>query len=286
MLRALAQVFRGLLVASAFFWFWAGAAMLTWTMCPLATVLIRDELHRWRFCQRVVKQTFRLFHAYMRSLTLLEMRAVGPFVERPSGAVVVVANHPTLVDVTAILATFDDVCCVVKSSLMRSFAVGGLLRACGHIDGGDGDAMSGVGVMSEARRRLDAGFAVLIFPEGTRSPPGGMHAFRRGAFELAARAGVPLWPLMLSCNPPALSKGVPFWRQPECMAHLRIEPGETLAPSSDARGLRAKVEGSYRNRFDGAAEPSSPERPQLRSRPSFPGLARRGTARDEASTAP
>jgi 1-acyl-sn-glycerol-3-phosphate acyltransferase len=284
MLRPLAQVFRGLLVASAFFWFWAGAAVLTWTMCPLATLLIRDELRRWRFCQRVVKQTFRLFHGYMRALTLLEMRAVGPFVERPSGPIVVVANHPTLVDVTAILATFDDVCCVVKSSLMRSAAVGGLLRACGHIDGGDGDAMSGVGVMGEARRRLDADFAVLIFPEGTRSPPGGMHAFRRGAFELAARAGVPLWPLMLSCDPPALSKGVPFWRQPERVAHLRIEPGEVLAPSSDARALRALVEGRYHKRI--GVEPSSVEMPRPRSRSSFPGLVRRGAARDEASTAP
>jgi 1-acyl-sn-glycerol-3-phosphate acyltransferase len=285
MSRALAQAFRGLLVASAFLWFWVGAAILTWTMCPLAAWLIRDDARRWRTCQRVVRRAFRLFHGYMRALTLLEMRAVGPVAGRPPGALVIVANHPTLVDVTAILATFEDVCCVVKSSLMRSMAVGGLLRACGHVDGGDGDAMAGVATMSAARGRLDAGFAVLIFPEGTRSPPGGMHAFRRGAFELAARAGVPLWPLTLTCNPPALSKGIPFWKQPERVARLRIEPGEVLAPSSDARGLRAMVEGAYRQRLDIAPEVLV-EAARTRSSAALPSVARRGTARDEASTAP
>jgi hypothetical protein len=91
---------------------------------------------------------------------------------------------------------------------------------------------------------------------------------------------------MLSCDPPALSKGVPFWRQPERVAHLRIEPGEVLPPSTDARGLRAMIESRYRKRIDAAAQPSSVEAPRPRSRPSLPGLARRGTARDEASTAP
>jgi 1-acyl-sn-glycerol-3-phosphate acyltransferase len=285
MLRPLAQVFRGLLIASAFFFFWAGAFVMTWTLCPVARWVVRDELRRWRGVQRIVKQAFRLFHGYMRALTLLEMRAVGPLRARPPGPLVMVANHPTLVDVTAILATYDDVCCVVKSSLMRSFFVGGLLRTCGHIDGGDGQAMSGAEVMREARRRLDAGMAVLIFPEGTRSPPGGMHSFRRGAFELAVRSGVPLWPLVMTCNPPALSKGLPFWKQPEKVARLRIEPAEalTLAGVAGARAESRSVEALFRDRLGIAPPGGTVEPARSRSHRSLAGAGLRGTPRDEAS---
>ena len=286
MLRPLAQAFRGLLVASAFFFFWVGAFVLTWTLCPLARWAVRDELRRWRGVQRIVKRAFRLFHEYMRVLTLLEMRALDPRTPRPPGPIVMVANHPTLVDVTAILATYDDVCCVVKSSLMRSFFVGGLLRTCGHIDGGDGEAMSGAEVMREARRRLDAGMAVLIFPEGTRSPPGGMHSFRRGAFELAVRAGVPLLPLVVTCNPPALSKGLPFWKQPERVARLRIQPADALTLTDGGRAECRSVEALFRDHLGIAPAAVSAEPARSRSRPAMAGAALRGTPRDEASPSP
>jgi 1-acyl-sn-glycerol-3-phosphate acyltransferase len=261
MFRLLAQAFRGLLVASAFFFFWSGAVLLAWTLCPVLFVTVRDERRRWRACQRVVRVAFGWFHEYMRVLTLLEAtvttasRGGNAELTDPREPVVVVANHPTLVDVTAILAHADDLCCVVKAGLIRSVFVGRLLRTCGHIDGGDGGAMSGAAVMQEALCRLEAGLSVLVFPEGTRSAPGGLHAFRRGAFEIAARAGVPVRPLTLTCTPPALSKGVPFWRQPERMARLRIQPG-ALVDASDARGACAAVEAAYRLRL-GIASPES-----------------------------
>ena len=50
------------------------------------------------------------------------------------------------------------------------------------------------------------GLDVLIFPEGTRSPFGsGLQPFHRGAFEVAARANVPVVLLKLTCSPPALA---------------------------------------------------------------------------------
>jgi 1-acyl-sn-glycerol-3-phosphate acyltransferase len=290
MLRLVAQAFRGFLVASAFFFFWAGAVVLTWTLCPLVLLTVRDERRRWHACQRVVRVAFGWFHEYMRVLTLLEATVVPPTSADFGGSdaarerqapLVFVANHPTLVDVTAILARSEGLCCVVKAGLIRSVFVGRLLRACGHIDGGDGGPMSGAAVMQEALRRLEAGMSVLVFPEGTRSPPGGLHAFRRGAFEIAARAGVPVRPLVLTCNPPALSKGVPFWRQPERMARLRIHAAPTLQVS-DARAACVAVESSYRQRLGiapldpvGAAPPRSAASPRPRPTP-VPEVAARG----------
>ena len=262
MFLALARAFRTLLVASAFFFFWAGGVVLAWTLCPALALFCRDESRRWGICQRIVSRAFRLFHAYMRVLRLLEVKLDEPstagFEARPPGPLVVVANHPTLVDVTAILCSYDDRCCVVKASLMDNVFIGRLLRMCGHLRGGP-EAMAGAALMEEARRRFEAGFAVLVFPEGTRSPPGQLHPFRRGAFELAKRAGVPVWPLHLTCHPLALSKGLPFWKQPDRCACLRIHPGKVLPAPTNARETRRNVEGAVRARLDLPALPAPPE---------------------------
>jgi 1-acyl-sn-glycerol-3-phosphate acyltransferase len=281
MLRGLIQAFRGFLVASAFFFFWGGAVVLSWTLCPVLTFTHRGEVSRWRACQRVIMHAFRLFHGYMHTLRLVETIVEKNSVARPSGPLVVVANHPTLVDVTAILASYDNLCCVVKASLLENVFVGPLLRMCGHITASDGEPMSGAAVMQEAQRRLAAGMSVLIFPEGSRSPRGEMRSFHRGAFELAMRYRVPLWPLVLTCNPPALSKGLPIWKHPVRMARQRIYSGECLQVREDAREWCRKVEARYRERLGlepyahGAEDP----RPRVRA-PAVPAPLG-GAPRDE-----
>jgi 1-acyl-sn-glycerol-3-phosphate acyltransferase len=236
-------------VASAFFWFWAGGVVLAWTLCPVLILACRDEPRRWRLCQRVVKRAYQAFHRYMEVLALVELRVVGDEAPRPSGALVIVANHPTLVDVTAILSKYDDVCCIVKETLIRNVFVGRLLRTCGHVAAADSDGISGAGALDAVLRRLDAGMAVLFFPEGTRSPPLALRSFRRGPFEVAARAHVPIWPMIVTCNPPALSKGLPIWRHPERVARLRLEPAQVIVAPTNGRAICRDTEALFRERL-------------------------------------
>jgi 1-acyl-sn-glycerol-3-phosphate acyltransferase len=247
-MRAMVQALRTPLVASAFFFFWGGAVILSWLVCPLLVVAVPDRIRRRRICQGIARRAFRLFHGYMRALRLMRLEVVGAHAERPAGAFVMVSNHPTLVDATAILANYDALCCVVKTSLIRNFFVGRFLRFCGHIDGGNGEVMSGAATLHEAQKRLEDGDGVLIFPEGTRSPRRGMSGFRRGAFELATRARVPLWPMFISCEPPALSRGVPIWKHPDSAARQKLTPQPLMvpSPSTSSRGLCRGVETTCR----------------------------------------
>jgi 1-acyl-sn-glycerol-3-phosphate acyltransferase len=247
------RAFRTPLVASAFLFFWGGAVVLSWTIFPLITLTHPSPTARRRLCQRIVQRAFQAFHGYMRALGLVREELVGANPERPSGPFVMVANHPTLVDVTAILANYSDVCCIVKSGYLRSIFVGRLMRFCGHIDGGNGEAMAGAAVLQEARRRLDEGQGVLIFPEGGRSPARGLGRFRRGAFELAIRANVPLLSVFITCDPPALSRGLPIWKHPDTAARLELAPQPLVLASSfgtDSRELCRDTEVACRRWLD------------------------------------
>ncbi len=55
---------------------------------------------------------------------------------------------------------------------------------------------------------LDAGHALIVFPEGTRSPDGKVQGFKSGLFHLAkARPGIPLVPILLDNLNRILPKG-------------------------------------------------------------------------------
>ena len=249
----LRSALRSLRRGSAFVLFWGGGAALSWVMLPAVVLLPGTLAERRRRAQRVVGGGFTVFHDYMRVLRLIDYDPRRVSLGLPDGPCVVIANHPTLVDVTAILAAATELACVVKEEHYRGPVVGRLLRLCGHINGGDGASMTGGAVVHQAVERLAAGQPVLIFPEGTRSPPGGLGSFYRGAFEIARRSGVPLVPLLVTCEPPTLTKGEPWWRHPAGGAVLSVRPFDGLLPEDlegPSRAAAARVEARYRQRLE------------------------------------
>ena len=195
-----------------------------------------------------MRRGFRVFHFSMRVMRLYH-RTSPVKVLRPGGVpadspVVLVANHPTLCDVTSIVSLFPDVVAVARPSLANNPLLRYLVRGCGFIP-------VGTRMLQECEERLRMGFDVLIFPEGTRSPMGGpLHPFHRGAFELAARAKVPVVLLKLTCVPAALSKRLPIWKVADRMAVLTIEPIEMIHPADSELGSKAMcraVEQRYRD---------------------------------------
>lgn len=83
-------------------------------------------------------------------------------------------------------------------------------------------------VASRGRRRLEEGYPVVVFPEGTRVPPGEKKRYKIGGAYLAAKSGAPVVPV-------ALNSGE-FWRR---QAFLK-RPGTvtvSIGPVIDPAGL-------------------------------------------------
>lgn len=207
------RALRVALAAGAFVGFGLGGALLSWLVLPLASC-DWDRVRRRKRCQRLVQATFVLFHDYMRVTGLVDFdpRRVGAAL--PAGACVLVTNHPTLIDVTALIATYGELCVVAKGSLFRNPLIGVLLRLCGHIEGGAAGFGEPSDVVAQAVERLAQGHRVLMFPEGSRSPATGLRRFHAGAFITAAQAGVPIVPGAISAEPPGLKKGQPWYDIP------------------------------------------------------------------------
>lgn len=215
------QALRIVLCAGAFAGFGLGGWLLAWVALPLLRFWPGTGFEKRRRCQRVVRWAWVFFHDYMRvaGLVNFDHRTTALPIQHPA---VIVSNHPTLVDITALVAAVGPVCFVAKKPLFRNPVFGPLLRACGHICGGVGKDASNGGALDQALARLAEGHSVLLFPEGTRSPAGGMNRFRLGAFELARRARVPLIVIHVDARPLALYKGVPWYAIPRVAMRLQL----------------------------------------------------------------
>jgi 1-acyl-sn-glycerol-3-phosphate acyltransferase len=213
---------RVALTALAFIGFFCGAALLGWIVLRLVHGWPGGVAQRQKRCQRLVRTTWVWFHDYLRWVGLVDFDRVRQAID-VQGPAIVIANHPTLIDITALTVAVGPACIVAKKALFGNPLVGPLLRACGHIavgPPGDGSELA----VDQAEARLRAGHVVILFPEGTRSPVGGLGRFRLGAFELARRTGAPIHPVRITAEPPALWKGLPWYSIPRQTVLFRLEP--------------------------------------------------------------
>ena len=162
------------LAGLAFLSFGVGAVLLAWVVLPLARWRRRraPPLERAAACQRWVQRSFVVLHGYMRACGLLHFEPRRVDARVPGARFVIVANHPTLVDVAALAATFGRLTCIAKRPIFRAPVVGAIVRACGYLDGGGDDVFAGADVVGQALERLAADMPVVVFPEGTGSPAG------------------------------------------------------------------------------------------------------------------
>lgn len=213
---------------------------------------VREE-DRWRFT-RSLNASLSLFASLMRGVGLIDYwpPQLPPGYEGTS--FLLIANHPTLIDVVLILSSMPQLSAVVKSSWYRSFLMGPMLRRTEYIPGPgfDGDDDDEAPVVRRMEEKLKKGVPVLVFPEGTRSAATSLRRFRRGAIEAAVRAGVPILPLFIANDQPVLMKGVPFWRVPKRTCGITfewLEPIDTAESGLDSRTITRDLAERYEARF-------------------------------------
>jgi 1-acyl-sn-glycerol-3-phosphate acyltransferase len=204
---------------------------------------------RARVLQHISCRGVRVMHWWLRGFRIVRFDRRQARLDLPDGPCVVVANHPTLLDPTVMMSLLVEACTLVKPAVYHRRFVRHILAGAWHFEGPSRDPVSIGQVVGEATERLRAGMHLFVFPEGTRSPQGGLREFGRIAFEIACRADVPLVSVALRCTPCYLSRETPLLRPPARLpivevAQLAVDrPGDC---GGDSRALKQRVEQRYR----------------------------------------
>ncbi len=245
--------YRTLITVLVFGGFWLGCLLVGWLWLPWVILWPGSRQEKFHRALRVMRRGFQFFHLMMRLFRLYRRWSPSTHL-RPHGLpadspAVIIANHPTLVDVTSIVSLFPNVVAVARPGLANNPLLRWLVRTCGFVP-------VGRTMLAECEERLRMGFDVLIFPEGTRTPFGGpLNPFQRGAFELATRAKVPIVMLKLTCVPSVLSKKLPMHKVSDKMAVLTIDVVDLVQPGElDSRALSRSIEQRYQDMLGYSAQ--------------------------------
>jgi 1-acyl-sn-glycerol-3-phosphate acyltransferase len=226
------HAYRVLATGAAFAAFAGSGLLLRLVVLPLVGLLPGDARTRRRRVQRLARRTFAGYLACASALRLIRVEVRGAERLREPGARLVVANHPTLLDFVLLAALVPNLACVVKREVWDDAFFRGLVRAAGYLPNDLGEPL-----VDACAARLLEGDSLVLFPEGTRSPKGGLGPFQRGAAHVALKTGLPLLPVIITCDPPTLMRGQRWYEVAPRRIHFRVviaDPIEAHALLHDA----------------------------------------------------
>lgn len=171
-------------------------------------------------CLRVFIRSYALTSLWLlRAICRIKVEWRGT--ERvPDGACIVACKHQSLWETFSLYAVLDDPTYVLKRELMWLPLFGWYMAKAGLIPIDRSAGMAALARMTTRALKALAGAyprQIVIFPEGTRRPPGAEPSYKPGIVHLYNKAGVAVLPL-------ALNSGI-FWPR---RSWLRL-PGTIIA---------------------------------------------------------
>lgn len=213
-----------------FFVFGLGGIFFGVAVFPLVCIPSVDRATAKRRAQAVVSWWFWVFANLMRSLGLITWEVHGVERLRAPGRMII-ANHPSLIDVVLLIAHIPRVDCIVKEALFHNPFTRLPVRWAGYISNCTPEQL-----VADCAQTLRSGNSLMLFPEGTRTRPGQPIHIPHGTARIALEVRAEILPVTIHCDPPMLAKNVPFWKVPPRPGHYTITVGEpySAAPFLDA----------------------------------------------------
>lgn len=120
---------------------------------------------------------------------------------------IIIANHPSLLDVVLLLANIARINCVVKASLSKNIFLFGAIKASGYILNTANEEL-----LQKSIDALKSGESLLIFPEGTRTKD--KISFHKAASYIAIHGAKSLSAIFIKMHPKSLQKDSKWYNTP------------------------------------------------------------------------
>jgi len=252
MFKSLNHLWRIFATGFCFACFGLGGVFLTLFVFPLQKLFIKNSAKQKQVARKTVHYTFKFFIALMAMTRIFSFDLGQAKKLSKMNGQLVLANHPSLIDVVVLVSIIPNADCVVKAHLFSNPFLRGVVKGTGYISNADPE-----GLLTDCQASLAAGNNLIIFPEGTRSKPGQEIKFQRGAANIALRclpeqsqlsngqvercSGIST--VLIQVNPTTLTKSEPWYKVPEFKAQFSAELVENslTPPEFDSDNVSKQV---------------------------------------------
>ncbi|MDR0736439.1 MAG: 1-acyl-sn-glycerol-3-phosphate acyltransferase [Zoogloeaceae bacterium] len=219
------RLLRVVATAFCFAVFGLGGLLILCFVFPALRLFYADAQASRQRARHVVHKTFQWFVRLMTGCGVIsyEVRQAERLARH---GLLIVANHPSLIDVVLLIALTERPNCVVKASLRDNVFTRGPVRSAGFVANTDGPQL-----VADCVASVRSGDNLIIFPEGTRSLEhnGAPNPLKRGAANIALRGGLPLTPVVITVSEPMLGKGQGWYDAPRKRPHFILSVEDDIS---------------------------------------------------------
>jgi 1-acyl-sn-glycerol-3-phosphate acyltransferase len=140
--------------------------------------------------RRFISSAMGFFVFLMHFLRIVDRETDNREKYRNLSSKIIVANHPSLLDVVMLLSLVPNADCIVNAYLKRNIIVKGVVRQMYILGSLDFDS-----ILHACSESLGKGNCLIVFPEGTRTPRSGKVVIRKGAARIALACGCDIVPV-------------------------------------------------------------------------------------------
>lgn len=182
-------------------WFWAASAT-TVLFLPMTIAALLSNTGNLAF------NISKLWASIMVVVTGVHCYVRGQEKIKPDQSYIIITNHQSLFDILALVTKLGiQFRWVIKKEVLKIPLFGYALWAAKNIFIDRSDRSQAIGSMKHGLERLPKGASVMVFAEGTRSPNGEIHPFKKGGFAMAIDSKLPILPITLNGSRKVLPKG-------------------------------------------------------------------------------
>ena len=187
MIRRIKYLRRLLSKLSSFAVFGISSLILATSLFPLFHLLAGFSEKRFKVISRkFVNHFFQFFVKYIEVTGAMRLSVENRELLKGIKGKVVIANHPSLLDVVILISLIPNANCIVKGSLVQNKFISLIIRNL-YIP----NTLPFDEQLERAKKSmLEDGNNLIIFPEGTRSKPGEPWYFKKGAARFALYANL------------------------------------------------------------------------------------------------
>ncbi len=219
--------------------FGLGGLLSSLTILPVLRYWPGSKQERIARVQRTVSLMFKGFVAMLTAVGVINVSTQNLHLLQQARGHIVIANHPTLVDVVVLISLMPNAGCVVKQSLWRNPFIRGVLSSVGYIPNRSANLL-----LQDCKQVLKQDTNLVIFPEGTRTLVGNViNPFARGAANIAIRTQSDILPVVLRTDVAGLTKQESWYQIPRQTISMSVEITDSVLHHDDeiTQGNEAKM---------------------------------------------
>ena len=159
------KLFRSFIVLFLFAFFGCGALIINYIVFPYISLFVKEEEKRKAYCN-VIHTTWKFFCTMMQKAGTIKVELTNPEKIKNLKGKIIVANHPSYIDIVLLIGSVPNTICVAKKELKKNIFMGNIVKSLYLINDEESEKM-----LKNTDEIHKEGYNIVIFSVGLGEIP-------------------------------------------------------------------------------------------------------------------